>query len=103
MADMWLPVWVQCTNEGCGHWRKLPAHIELHHVKLDVVKCSDCSLPEDPVSSGQEYHFFKTSFMDMQNPVLIIAHHIIIFVDSCHGNGPTMDTLSELHSIITIL
>ncbi|XP_019850257.1 PREDICTED: lysine-specific histone demethylase 1B-like [Amphimedon queenslandica] len=50
MADMWLPIWVQCTNEGCGHWRKLPAHIELHHVKLDVVKCSDCSLDEDPIA-----------------------------------------------------
>lgn len=57
MADMWLPIWVQCTNEGCGHWRKLPAHIELHHVKLDVVKCSDCSLDEDPVSLINLYYY----------------------------------------------
>ena len=50
MADMWLPVWVRCTDTQCQRWRKLPAHIELHHVKLDLVKCNDCSIPEDQVS-----------------------------------------------------
>ncbi len=49
MADMWLPVWVQCTNSGCGRWRMLPPHIEVHQVKLDLVKCNDCSIPEDKV------------------------------------------------------
>ena len=49
MADMWLPVYVQCTDEKCLRWRKLPSHIELHHVKQDLVKCNDCSIPEDKV------------------------------------------------------
>lgn len=49
LVDQYLPVWVQCTLPECGKWRKLPSAIELHHVKQDIVKCSDCSRPEDEV------------------------------------------------------
>lgn len=49
LVDQYLPIWVQCTLETCLHWRKLPPAIELHHVKQDIVKCSDCSRPEDEV------------------------------------------------------
>lgn len=64
MADMWLPVWVQCTNEGCGQWRKLPAHIELHHVKLDAVKCTDCTAPTDPVRERERgVHYYSYLFL----------------------------------------
>ena len=49
LVDQYLPVWVQCTLPDCGKWRKLPPAIELHHVKQDIVKCSDCARPEDEV------------------------------------------------------
>ena len=49
LVDQYLPVWVRCTLPECRKWRKLPPAIELHHVKQDIVKCSDCSRPEDEV------------------------------------------------------
>lgn len=49
LMDQYLPVWVQCTQEGCGKWRKLPPSIDLRHVKQNIVKCTDCSIPEDEV------------------------------------------------------
>ena len=49
LVDQYLPFWVQCTMHECGRWRKLPPAIELHHVKQDIVKCTDCSRPEDKV------------------------------------------------------
>ena len=52
IVDQYLPLWVRCTVEGCGRWRKLPPSIELHHVKQDIVRCSDCSRPEDEVGGA---------------------------------------------------
>ena len=49
LVDQYLPVWVRCTLPECRKWRKLPPAIELHHVKQDIVKCSNCSRPEDEV------------------------------------------------------
>ena len=49
LVDQYLPVWVQCTVEGCRKWRKLPPSIELHHVKQEIVRCSDCQRKEDEV------------------------------------------------------
>lgn len=49
LMDQYLPVWVQCTQEGCSKWRKLPPSIDLRHVRQDIVKCVDCSVPEDEV------------------------------------------------------
>lgn len=69
MADMWLPIYVQCTNEGCGQWRKLPAHIELHHVKLDLVKCNDCSIPEDQVGVDR-WVWFISAIVFLYNRLL---------------------------------
>ena len=60
MADMWLPYWVQCTMSGCGRWRKLPAHFELHHIKLDLVKCNDCTIEEDQVTTPMTTPIFKS-------------------------------------------
>lgn len=50
LIDQYLPVWVQCTAASCRKWRKLPPSIDLHHVKQDIVKCSNCSIPQDEVS-----------------------------------------------------
>ncbi len=49
LIDQYLPVWVQCTAQECRKWRKLPPSIDLHHVKQDIVKCSDCSIAQDEV------------------------------------------------------
>ena len=49
LVDQYLPIWVQCTVEGCQKWRKLPPSIELHHVKQEIVRCSSCQQPEDEV------------------------------------------------------
>lgn len=54
LMDQYLPVWVQCTEEECSKWRKLPPSIDLRHVKQDIVKCVDCTIPEDEVSSCPE-------------------------------------------------
>ncbi len=53
LMDQYLPVWVQCTREGCGKWRKLPPSIDLRHVKQNIVKCTDCSIPEDEVGRAE--------------------------------------------------
>lgn len=50
LADMLLPVWVQCTSSGCSKWRKLPPQVELYQVKQDIVHCSNCDQVEDSVS-----------------------------------------------------
>ena len=55
IVDQYLPVWVQCTVESCQRWRKLPPAIELHHVKQDIVKCTNCSKPEDEVGVACNY------------------------------------------------
>ncbi len=49
LIDQYLPVWVQCTVPECRKWRKLPATIDLHHVRQDIVKCSSCDIPQDEV------------------------------------------------------
>lgn len=49
LIDQYLPVWVQCTAPDCRKWRKLPPSIDLHHVKQEIVKCSNCSIPQDLV------------------------------------------------------
>eukprot|EP00731_Ephydatia_muelleri_P010985 Em0005g1571a len=46
-ADLHLPFWVQCGQPGCGKWRKLPANIDLCHVRQDIVKCLNCDQPEE--------------------------------------------------------
>lgn len=51
LIDQYLPVWVQCTAPDCRKWRKLPPSIDLHHVKQEIVKCSDCSIPQDEIVS----------------------------------------------------
>lgn len=51
LIDQYLPVWVQCTSTECRKWRKLPPSIDLHHVKQDIVKCSNCSIPQDTIVS----------------------------------------------------
>ena len=50
--DLYLPFWVQCAVPGCGKWRKLPASIDLRHVRQDIVKCLNCDQPEDEVCVG---------------------------------------------------
>ena len=49
LIDQYLPVWVRCTAETCRKWRKLPPSIDLRHVKQDIVKCSNCTYPQDDV------------------------------------------------------
>lgn len=46
-VDLHLPFWVRCGQLGCGKWRKLPANIDLCHVRQDIVKCLNCDLPEE--------------------------------------------------------
>ena len=52
LTDQYLPVWVRCTRKECQKWRKLPPSIELHHVKQDIVHCSNCEIPQDEVRGG---------------------------------------------------
>ena len=49
VTDEFLPYWVQCTQEGCGKWRRLPFGVELCRVDQNSIRCIDCSKPEEKV------------------------------------------------------
>ena len=58
VTDEFLPYWVQCTQEGCGKWRRLPFGVELCGVNQSSVQCIDCNKPEEKVWCGVCHRYF---------------------------------------------
>ena len=87
LVDQYLPLWVQCTVEGCRKWRKLPPSIELHHVKQDIVRCSDCQRKEDEVGSWRKEGLNEYNQNKIVSGSCSVPLPLSPYIGGFHGDG----------------